>query len=511
MCATGETVTFGELEARANQGAHLFKEHGLTKGDHVAILMENRREFLEICFAADRSGLYYTSISTHLTFEEIAYILKDCGARVLIGSEKYLNWINELLQTNDAQYDCYLVGVTESELQAALENSDSRCKAPLSWETTVSALPNTPIKDEEQGLDMLYSSGTTGRPKGIKWPLPNMPPGSHSMLIDLLTSLFGYGPDTRYLSPAPLYHAAPMRHSMVVIKMGGTAYIMDKFTPDDSLRFIEQYQITHSQWVPTMFVRLLKMPVEEREQYDVSSMRVAIHAAAPCPIEIKRKMISWWGDILYEYYSGTENNGFTSITTEEWKAHPGSVGQAKLGIMHICDDKGEELPNGSEGEVYFENGHQFTYHNDPSKTNESTNTMGWTTLGDIGSVDDEGYLYLTDRRSFLIITGGVNVYPQEAENALVDHPSVLDAAVIGIPDEDLGESVLAVVQLVNSANASTALKTELIEYCRKRMSSIKCPKAIEFRETLPRSATGKLYKRRLKDEYWAHLEIAVVP
>jgi fatty-acyl-CoA synthase len=488
MCATGEAVSFAELEARANQGAHLLRDAGIRRGDHIAILMENRREFLEVCFAADRSGVYYTTISTHLTAEEIAFILQDCGARVLISSDRMLDNLAGVLPVLDRTVQVFVVG------RAPEGMGDWKCRAE--------AQPTTPIRDEAQGLDMLYSSGTTGRPKGIKWPLPEDRPGGRSMLLDLLSSLFGYDAQTRYLSPAPLYHAAPLRHSMVTIRMGGTAFIMERFDAREALALIERYRITHSQWVPTMFVRLLKLPAEERARFDLSSMRMAVHAAAPCPIDIKRQMIDWWGEIIHEYYAGTENNGFSAITTPEWLAHPGSVGRAKLGVIHICDEAGRELPPGAEGEIYFENGHRFLYHNDPAKTAACTNDRGWTTLGDIGRLDEAGYLYLTDRKSFVIISGGVNIYPQETEDILLGHPAVLDAAVFGVPNEEFGEEVKAVVQLVPSHVASPALAEELIGCCRMRLSAIKCPRSIDFRETLPRSATGKLYKRRLKAEYW---------
>ena len=489
MCASGETVTFGELEARANQGAHLLRNAGVRVGDHIAILMENRREFLEICFAADRCGVYYTTISSHLSFDEIAYILDDCGARVLVGSKLFTDTLVELDKSLRSSCDFYTVGDTDPDMTC--------------WNTAAAVMPTTPIEDEVQGMDMLYSSGTTGKPKGIKWPMStDCPPGGRTMLIDLLTSLFGYASSTRYLSPAPLYHAAPLRHSMVTMKMGGTVYIMDRFNAVEALHLIERFSITHSQWVPTMFVRLLKLPEKQRRQFDISSMRMAVHAAAPCPLDVKREMIAWWGDIIHEYYSGTENNGFTSITTAEWLAHPGSVGQAKLGVPHICDEHGNEIPGDREGEIYFENGHQFVYHNDREKTARCTNDKGWTTLGDIGYLDKNGYLYLTDRKSFVIISGGINVYPQETENILISHPMVMDAAVIGIPDEDFGESVLAIVQLIQAETASTDLEDELVSFCKERLSTIKCPRRIEFRESLPRSATGKLYKRKLKSEYW---------
>jgi fatty-acyl-CoA synthase len=488
MCATDERVTFAQLEARANQGAQLLRQAGVMRGDHIAILMENRREFLEVCFAADRAGVYYTTISTHLTPDEIAYILQDCGARLLITSDRMLDSIAQLLPMLDGTVVTYVVGMTRPGLH--------------DWAAITATLPVTPIEDEAQGLDMLYSSGTTGRPKGIKWPLPDDLPGGRTMLVDLLSSLFGYAANTRYLSPAPLYHAAPLRHSMVTIRMGGTAFIMDRFDPLAALHLIETHRITHSQWVPTMFVRLLKLQPEDRVRFDLSSMQMAVHAAAPCPVDVKRRMIDWWGPIIHEYYAGTENNGFTAITTPEWLAHPGSVGRAKLGVIHICDESGLEVPIGQEGEVYFENGHQFLYHNDPSKTAACTNAAGWTTLGDIGRLDAEGYLYLTDRKSFVIISGGVNIYPQETEDILLGHPAVLDAAVFGVPNEDFGEEVKAVVQLLPGKAASPALADELIDCCRARLSAIKCPRSIEFRETLPRSATGKLYKRRLKAEYW---------
>lgn len=487
ICETGEIVSFGQLEARANQGAHLMRAAGIGIGEHIAILMENSREFLEICFAADRAGVYYTTISTHLTAPEIAYILRDCGARMLVTSDCHvatLAALGELL-------GCVIYVVGQ-------RNDTGEC---FSWQCATRSLPTTPIADEHQGLDMLYSSGTTGRPKGIKWPLPDDSPGGRTMLLDLLTTLFGYDAETRYLSPAPLYHAAPLRHSMVTIRMGGTVFVMQKFDAVHALELIERHRITHSQWVPTMFIRLLKLPEAERMRHDLSSMKMAVHAAAPCPVEVKRRMFDWWGDIIHEYYSGTENNGFTAIDSAEWRAHPGSVGRAKLGVIHICDETGAELPPGTEGEVYFENGHQFAYHNDPQKTAACTNAKGWTTLGDIGRLDAEGYLYLTDRKSFVIISGGVNIYPQETEDVLLGHPLVLDAAVIGVPNEEFGEEVKAVVQLVAGQTGTEALAQDLIAHCRARLSPVKCPRSIDFHDHLPRSATGKLYKRQLRDSY----------
>jgi fatty-acyl-CoA synthase len=482
-----EAVSFAQLEARANQAAHGFRDLGLRRGDHIVILMENRREFLEVCFAADRTGLYYTTASTHLTDEEIHYIIGDCHASLVLVSDTLIDRIRSFAGLLPPDCRVMVIGRGENAL--------------ASFSDMVAAAPVTPISDESQGLDMLYSSGTTGRPKGVKWALPDQPAGSPSMLIELLSGLFGYGPGARYLCPAPLYHAAPLRHTMVTIRTGGSAIIMPKFDAETSLALIDADQITHSQWVPTMFVRLLKLPVETRLRHSLASMRMAVHAAAPCPVEVKRRMIEWWGPIIHEYYAGTENNGFTALTTQEWLSHAGSVGRAKLGVIHICDEHGAELPTGAEGEVFFENGHQFEYHNDPAKTAASRNAQGWTTLGDIGRLDDDGYLYLTDRKSFVIISGGVNIYPQEVENLLLQHEAVMDAAVIGIPNEEFGEEVKAVVQLVEGHEPNVDLASELVAFCRTRLSAFKCPRTIDFRAEFPRSPTGKLLKRQIRDEY----------
>ncbi|MCZ8261978.1 MAG: acyl-CoA synthetase [Beijerinckiaceae bacterium] len=487
ISTSGESVTFGQLEARANQAAHVFRDLGLRRGDHIVMLMENRREFLEICFAADRTGLYFTTASTHLANDEIRHIIEDCGASLVLVSDVMVDRIRSFAAA--LRHPCPIMVVGQGE--AGMPD----------FAALAARAPTAPIADESQGLDMLYSSGTTGRPKGVKWALPDQPVGAPSMLIELLSGLFGYGPGTRYLCPAPLYHAAPLRHTMVTIRTGGSAVIMPKFDAETALSLIESERITHSQWVPTMFVRLLKLPEETRRRYALGSMTMAVHAAAPCPVDVKHRMIEWWGPIIHEYYAGTENNGFTALTTEEWLGHVGSVGRAKLGVIHICDETGAELPVGVEGEVFFENGHQFEYHNDPAKTRSSRNARGWTSLGDIGRLDEEGYLYLTDRKSFVIISGGVNIYPQEVENLLLEHEAVLDAAVIGVPNEEFGEEVKAVVQLVDGREPDEALSRELVAFCRKRLSPIKCPRTVDFRKEFPRSPTGKLLKRQLRDGY----------
>jgi long-chain acyl-CoA synthetase len=487
ISTSADAVTFGQLEARANQAAHTFRQLGLKRGDHIVIVMENRREFLEVCFAADRTGLYYTTASTHLTDDEIHYIIRDCGASLVLVSDTLIDRISAYADLMLRDCPVMVIGRDEGALP--------------SFTHIAAAALATPIRDESQGLDMLYSSGTTGRPKGVKWALPDQPIGSSSMLIELLSGLFGYGVGTRYLCTAPLYHAAPLRHTMVTIRTGGSAVIMPKFDAEAALSLIDAEGITHSQWVPTMFVRLLKLPEEVRGQYSLRSMTMAVHAAAPCPIDVKHRMIEWWGPIIHEYYAGTENNGFTALTTREWQSHIGSVGKAKLGVIHICDENGAELPIGAEGEVFFENGHQFEYHNDTEKTRTSRNAQGWTTLGDIGRLDDDGYLYLTDRKSFVIISGGVNIYPQEVENLLLQHEAVLDAAVIGIPNEEFGEEVKAVVQLVDGHEPNEKLSGELVAFCRARLSALKCPRTIDFRTEFPRSPTGKLLKRQIRDEY----------
>jgi long-chain acyl-CoA synthetase len=369
-------------------------------------------------------------------------------------------------------------------------------------ETAAAVHPPTPIGDEIAGADMLYSSGTTGRPKGVKIPLAMEPITQSNPLLELSRRMYGIDENTIYLSPAPLYHAAPLRFNMTVMKLGGTCILMEHFDAEEYLRLIGAHKVTHSQLVPTMFVRMLKLPEAVRLKYDVSTLKCAIHAAAPCPIPIKEKMIEWWGPIVWEYYAGTEGNGLTMIGSPDWLAHKGSVGKALVGKLKIVGEDGEEMPPGEAGTIYFADGREFSYHNDGKKTAESRHPKGWTTLGDVGYADADGYLYLTDRKAFMIISGGVNIYPQEAENLLVTHPKVVDVAVFGVPNEDFGEEVKAVVQPHDMADAGPALAEELIAWCKERLSPIKCPRTIDFEAELPRHPTGKLYKRLLRDRYW---------
>lgn len=496
MAGTGQVVTYKELDETSNQGAQLFRSLGLQQGDHIAIMMENHPRFLQICWAAQRSGLYYTAISHRLQREEVEYIINDCGAKLFITSQQQAQVAESVLDSIEQAEHRYMLDTVSEGYQ--------------SWEEAIAQQPTTPISDETEGMDMLYSSGTTGRPKGIKLNLSGAALGTPNPLFMLVKALYMNDEDEmRYLSPAPLYHAAPLRYNMTFLRTGSTCIIMEKFDPEHALQMIEQYKITHSQWVPTMFIRMLKLPEEVRNKYDVSSLKTAIHAAAPCPVKIKEQMIAWWGPVIHEYYAGTEGNGFTALNSEEWLQHKGSVGKALLGEIKIFDEDAQaEMPTGEVGTVYFANGSNFEYHNDPEKTANAKNKAGWSTLGDVGYLDADGYLYLTDRKAYMIISGGVNIYPQEAEDVLVTHPKVTDVAVFGVPNEEFGEEVKAVVQPADFQSAGTELEQELITFCREHLSHIKCPKSIDFEKELPRHPTGKLYKRLLKDRYWQQAETA---
>ncbi|WP_238475448.1 acyl-CoA synthetase [Sphingomonas cavernae] len=492
----GEVLDYRTLDARSNQGAHLFRAIGLERGEAVAFLFDNHIRFFELAWAAQRAGLFFVCIPSRLTAPEIAYIVRDSGANALIVSEGVGPVIDEL-PALFGDSPRFLIGKARPGYR--------------DWIAEASAQPETPIADESAGVDMLYSSGTTGRPKGVRVALPeDQAIDAPSVLVQLAQALYGFGKDSIYLCPAPLYHAAPLRWSMVVHRLGGTIVLMDHFDAEEALKLIERYRINVSQWVPTHFVRLLKLPEAVRRRHDVSSLKSAVHAAAPCPIPVKEAMIDWWGPVIDEYYAGSEGIGLTSIRSAEWLTHKGSVGRSMHGIAHICDEDGNELPPRTEGLVYFEGGSEFEYHNDPQKTAEASNRHGWRTIGDIGWLDEEGYLYLTDRKSFMIISGGVNIYPQEIENHLVTHPKVIDAAVIGAPCADMGERVVAVVQPVDMEEAGEALAFELIAFCRESLSGVKTPRQIDFLAELPRHPTGKLYKRLLRDKYWGKGEGRIV-
>jgi long-chain acyl-CoA synthetase len=492
MADTGWTQTFAELDSRANRLSRVFRAAGLEPGDHVALCMENHARFLEILWGCEYAGLIYTAISSRLTADETAYIVKDCGARAYITSSYKADLAEALLPLTPAV-----------ELRLML---DGTINGYDGYDNALSAHLTAPLEGRVAGADMLYSSGTTGRPKGVLPVLTAQPLEERGMGVrGLLQLLFGMDDTKVYLSPAPLYHAAPLRFCLSSLALGATVVVMERFEPELYLTFVEKYRITHSQMVPTMFIRMLKLDESVRSAHDVSSLEMIVHAAAPCPIEVKRKMIEWWGPVIHEYYAGTEGNGFVYCNSEMWLAHPGTVGVPINCQVHIVGDDGDELPQGETGTVYFGGGGEFVYHNDEAKTADSRHPLGWSTLGDVGYLDADGFLYLTDRKAYMIISGGVNIYPQEAENILAMHPAVADVAVFGVPNADFGEEVKGVVQPVEmpvDAAAAAALSVKLIAYCRSRLADVKCPRSIDFREELPRHPTGKLYKRLLKDEYW---------
>ncbi|MXP10676.1 acyl-CoA synthetase [Pseudoblastomonas halimionae] len=489
MAGSCETLTYAELEAQSNRVAQLLRDRGVGIEDPVAICLDNDAMYYPLAWGINRAGGLMVAISNRLTAPEICYILKDSGAKLLFCTEKQAELFDAVAKDCGGVPQLRVGGEGERDLAAAL-----------------SAMPTEPIADERAGSDMLYSSGTTGQPKGVRLPLPDEPElTAPNAMIGLATMAFGIKPDSVYLSPAPLYHAAPLRWSMTIQRLGGTVVVMEKFDPERALAVIEEHEVTDAQFVPTHFVRMLKLPGEIRAKYDASSLRCAIHAAAPCPVPVKEAMIDWWGPVLFEYYAGTEGNGFTFINSTDWQERKGSVGKAVIGTVRICDEHGDEVLHGEEGQVFFSDGKPFSYHNDPDKTADATNKHGWTSLGDVGRQDEDGFLYLTDRKSFMIISGGVNIYPQEIENLLVTHDKVADAAVIGAPDDDLGEKVVAVVQPVDMAlvegDAGEALEEELCAFLGERLSRVKMPRQIDFRAELPREPTGKLYKRLLRDEY----------
>jgi long-chain acyl-CoA synthetase len=492
MAPSKVVTTYAELDSQSNAIAHLLQRRGLVRGDHLAIWMVNSPEFLSVAWAAQRSGLYYTPISTRLTPGECRYIVDDCDAKALFVSEQLSEKASSFVQSPPLL-------VLEDCPGEPLTDFESLIRA-------TEGLPLTPVADETNGSAMMYSSGTTGQPKGVWQPLPGTNPATvpsivHSRGIER----YGFTENMVYLSMGPLYHAAPMRYTMAVHGIGGTTVVMDHFDALTALSLIERYQVTHVQAVPTMLIRLLRLSPQERARFDLSSLVAVLHAGAPCPIWVKEEMIEWIGPKVFEYYAGTEANGFCTLDSIEWLAHKGSVGRPLDANIHICDTSdGTELPIGAIGSIYFEGRTTFKYYKDPDKTAASRHPLfpTWSTLGDIGYLDADGYLYLTDRLANVIISGGVNIYPQEAENVLARHPKVVDVAVIGIPNEEFGEEVKAVVQPLSMDYCGPEFERELIDYCCERLAKYKCPRSVDFRADLPRLPTGKLRKKELRDSYW---------
>ena len=487
--ATGVGITLRELDQRSNQVAQLLYQRGLRPGDHISLLMQNDLSYFEIAWGAYRSGLYITCINRYLTAAEAAYIVNDSNSQALFTSAA----LDVAPLLPDLLHGCphrFMTGVTTADFE--------------SYADAITMQPATPLAEQPAGDSMLYSSGTTGQPKGIKRALSGKHVSAGIPGVEP-NNPYGINAETVYLSPAPLYHAAPFGFCMRTLALGGQVVMMQRFDSELALQYIEQYKVTHSQWVPTMFVRMLKLDATVRERYDLSSHQCAIHAAAPCPVAIKQQMMAWWGPIVWEYYAGTERNGTTIISPNEWLERPGSVGKAHLGILHICDEQGVEQAPGEEGLIYFEQPIvAFEYHNAPEKTASATHPVhvNWSSLGDVGYVDEAGYLYLTDRKAYMIISGGVNIYPREIEDALILHPSVEDVAVFGVPNTDFGEEVKAVVQPISGIDHDDALVDTLMAFAKTNLAAYKVPRSIDFVAELPRLPTGKLYKRLLKERYW---------
>lgn len=491
MAESGEVVTYRDYEARCNRLAHLLRELELKRLDHYSIFMENNSRYLECCGAGTRMGLYFTCINSYLTADEVAYILNNSESQILI--------------TSEARRDVAMAAMAQcpNVRLCIIVDCPGDGNKVINLDEATASLPNTPIADEALGAPMLYSSGTTGQPKGILRPMPDEAPDFEGPLVSFLSKLWRCREGMIYLSPASLYHSAPLSSVGFTIRAGGTAVIMERFDPEEYLALIGKYQITHSQLVPTMFSRMLKLPDNVRNSYDVSSLEIAIHAAAPCPVQVKEQMIDWWGPIIHEYYGATEGLGFTACDSEEWLAHRGTVGRVLLGDLHVLDDDMNPCPTNTPGTIWFKTATEFEYFNDPERTKEDRSPDGsMSTVGDIGYIDEDNFLYLTDRATFMIVSGGVNIYPQECENLLITHPKVMDAAVFGVPNEDFGEEVKAVIQPMPDQIPGDELAEELMEFCKQHLARQKCPRSIDFEDELPRLPTGKLYKRVLRDRYW---------
>lgn len=494
--AQGVALTYGALDTRAERVARWLIGLGLVPGEAIALLLDNRPEYLELAEGARRAGLHWVPLSVHLRPQEVAYVLNDSGARLLVASPALGALAAQLVAEGAAgERPRYALG---EGLAGYLGYEDALAAVDMA----------APREARPLGQVFLYSSGTTGLPKGIRRPLIPWAERDRPMWDMTWKTLYGFDEATVYLSPAPLYHAAPHGYVQRTLGEGGTVVVLPKFDPEAALAAIERYRVTHSQWVPTMFVRLLALPEAVRRRHDLSSHRCAIHAAAPCPVPVKRAMIEWWGPIIREYYAGSEGVGTTVVDSEAWLRRPGTVGLPVNGArVHILDDAGRALPPGQVGRIFFEGGPRFAYHNAPEKTAASYNEAGWATLGDLGWLDEEGYLFLSDRRADLILSGGVNLYPAEIEAALAGHPAVAEVAVVGVPDAEMGERVHAVVvPAADWAGRPDEARAALEAWCRERLAGPKRPRSWEFAGELPRSEAGKLLRRLLKERYLPGVE-----
>jgi long-chain acyl-CoA synthetase len=497
LADTGETLSYRELDEGSNRIAQLFRSLGLQPGDRVGVMLKNTREFPIIYWGAQRSGIFLALLSSHLKPAEAAYILNDSGAKAFISSTDVGNTPVELV----AERDSLIPGVRD-----IFDIADQPFAGASALWAAMAEMPAEPIVDQTAGYHLLYSSGTTGRPKGI---MHKFNPGPIEQLSpsDSSVALYQRFDPLVTFNAGPVYHGAPLNTLLLTHRLGGTFVTLRKFDALQTLKAIQDFRVAAAQFVPTMFVRMLALREEVRQDFDLSSLKFILHAAAPCPIGIKQQMIDWLGPIIDEYYGATENIGSTYIRCQDWLRKKGSVGRAVQGPIHICDEDGNELPAGQAGVIYFEvaEGRGFNYLNDQDKTDKARHPVhhNWLAVGDIGYVDDEGYLFLTDRKDFTIISGGVNIYPQMIEDTLILHPKVLDVAVIGVPNTEYGEEVKAIVQPKEWAFSGIVLEEELDSWCRSQMSSVSCPKSYQFVQELPRLPSGKLAKHELRKLYGA--------
>lgn len=479
-------LSFAELDGRSRLLAGAFRAQGLRRGDSIAMLCSNRPEFFVVAWAAQRSGLRYTPVPTGSMVDEARHIVLDSGARLLVADPELGRLAAEIAPGGPAAHNLLIGADSGSGLAPGFDHLDHVLAAA------------SPIGEHEQseGAPLLYSSGSSGRPKGVEVPLPTGGWGSDHGLAARFSSLYGMQAGDVFYCPAPLYHAAPLLYTMAAHRVGATVIVNDGFDAAGALATIEQFGVTHSLWVPTMFVRMLALSAADRGRHDLSTHRVALHGAAPCPADVKERMLDWWGPIIWEYYSSTERVGVTTISPAEWRERPTSVGRPLNGEPHICDDEGRELPRGEIGTIWFAGAVDFVYRNRDEDTMSSTDHRGWRTVHDLGWLDHDGYLHLADRRSDLIVTGGVNVSPREVELVLIDHPDVVDAAVIGVPDHEYGRTVTALVEL--SPGRHLAVQ-DLKDWCAQRLGVAKRPRRIELLDHLPRTDTGKLRRHDLQN------------